>query len=127
MNNKQKRILRGLGKLLVKYKAVLGIRDWDVTLKLASPKEMGTCLGSTFLRDKVKVADITMMDPLKYEVNEENPYYYDTEVTLVHELLHVVFWFMATKKPDRELAIYEQAIEMLARGIVELGRKKSNG
>jgi|APSaa5957512622_1039677.scaffolds.fasta_scaffold13869_3 hypothetical protein len=101
----------------------LRVQDWDVTLRVLRYHEMGEgLLGQCFRNDASRTAEIRLL-ALEDVSGSVTPPGRDLEVTLVHELLHVLF-HGASDETENRIA-FEQAIDATARALVELDRGAS--
>ena len=105
-----------LEKLLQTWCSRLRLVDWEIKIKfvpvvegLIIPEHSGTVFGGTMCKPTFMQADIQIRSGLSDS---------ETELTLVHELLHVRFGGMA---PPEGLYdhLFETGIEMTARCLME--------
>lgn len=101
----------------------LRLQDWEIRLfisrhTLMDPDTSGNCR----VIPRLKIADIHLIDPVDSECMVGSTY--DMEKTLVHELLHALYWDCS---PPEENAfatmVLEQAIEFTAMALVAAYRK----
>lgn len=120
MRRKSKEFRSWLERTLREYQQVLRLMDWKISVEIVPAKEIGKCFGRTVIWETLKQAAVAICDPGTFEPGPEKASF-DPEVTLVHELLHVQFGLRSTGKLQ-----FEQAIDSVAKGIVELrgGRRR---
>lgn len=111
-----------LVSLLVYWRKVLRLQDWDVRIKLVRDRDMVVAnrQGECDISLRNKEALIRLLDPIDYP---DGDWAQDHEQTLVHELLHL---HMAPFDPaPNTLAqdMQEQAIESIAKALVSLKRE----
>ena len=101
----------------------LRVQDWTVAIKICRSLEMGIGHGGeveTFL--KKKLAIISLLDPIDDDSVPDFPL--DYEKTIVHELIHLHFEpFLNGDSNSAEHIAQEQAIDLLARSLVDLKRE----
>lgn len=117
-----------LQELCAYWQSVLRLQDWDIRVKVSRLAEMpeaaqGYCTWTL----ETKQATIQVLDPSDYEgLQGENAALWpqDLEATLVHELLHVHFAYIAEYGSGRKFRLpLEQAIEAITHGLVRLKRQ----
>lgn len=103
------------------WQELLRLQHWDVVVRLARQYEMdagnqGECEWNLRKRMAlIKVLDAADWDP-------RTPWPQDQEQTLVHELLHLHFAPFRAEQGTAEDTAQEQAIDAIARALVELKR-----
>lgn len=108
-----------LQKLLVKWQKRLRLQDWDVTVNFHTKEEMCGNLGDNFYDWANGTATIRLLRPqdnVETIKNNSNP-----EVTLVHELLHILMVPITIKMGTKKgwLKIFEEnTIEKMAKALV---------
>lgn len=107
-------------KRLAYWQQALRIQDWDIEVKAVRFHElregnMGECGTNVNCRQ----ATISILDPGDFTPTMSE-LAKDTEATLVHELLHVVFSGVSEETENR--VAFEQAIDSTARALVGLDR-----
>ena len=105
----------------------LRLQDWDVSVefKRLVDLERNTRAAECEYMWILKVAKISLVDPVDASHTSHWLKQVDQEKSLVHELLHLHFApFQAAKDSDAE-ADQELAIEMIAEALVALDRKAS--
>lgn len=112
-----------LRTLCAEWQKVLRLQDWEATVTYARYWEFdGSYVGRNGYLLSSKTADIKLLDPLDHG----NPNFIekaDTEVDLVHELVHLHFApFMSDEKNSPIHTAQEQAIDLLAKALVSLKR-----
>lgn len=83
---------RELTRLTMKWAERLRLQDWDIKVRFAKKGEgedyWGVCIPSATTKEAV----IIMQNPSRHKKAPDPDYYNaDTEVTLVHELMHLHF------------------------------------
>jgi len=100
------------------WRRALRLMDWDITLHVCRHFEMPERLGECAVNATSREARIRILDPRDISP-DATAVSRDVEVTLVHELLHVLF-------PQDEdgwcSTQQEQAIDTTARALVNLRR-----
>lgn len=101
-----------LEKLLKLWQKRLRLQDWDIEIALVPKVEgvegMSMVFGGTMCRPSMMEASVQILNNLED---------YDTELTLVHELLHVVFGGM--QPPDGLFDhMFEVGVEKVARTLM---------
>ena len=115
-----------LQALCAEWQKRLRLQDWDVKVQLArrwamEPGNQAECEWN--LRKRIAV--IRVLDSVDW--NSDTPWPQDQEQSLVHELLHLHFApFRAEPETPQDVA-QEQAIDAIARALVELKRAAANG
>jgi len=106
-------------KKLKYWKDVLTLDQWDIVAKITRDKNMDLekSQGTVSYRLCGLEALIKQMDPIDWESTD---FSYDMEVSLVHELLHLVLAPMEVE--DSHKVHEEQAINIIARALVGLRR-----
>lgn len=101
---------KSLNKLLKVWQERLKLRDWAIDLRLVDGKEFDSAgqSGETCLRLIFKEADIKVKAGLSNE---------DTELTLVHELVHVLFGGLQPPEGLQEV-LFETGVEACARALI---------
>lgn len=111
------------------WQKVLRLEDWDLDVRLVRrqvlPRGVGATDASLYRRAKIR-----LLDPLDH-YDEAWPQDNDVELTLVHELLHLVFEEAgrpALKNEDSaEYQAFERAIEHTAVALLRLDRAAQAG
>jgi len=106
-----------LPKLLAKYQKLLRLQDFDISICYARPTEPGD-VGRTCMRWHLGTAEIQITDPKYWTASGQHMD--NIELTVVHELLHLMLQPLCPR-PDGLLSdIMEQVIEKLAKAIVNV-------
>lgn len=122
---RKKVLLRGakLHEAVDYWATLLSLGGWEIDVSVIKAEEMpdgaeGAC--STY--PKLNYARIQLISPDDYPTLR-SPWPYDMELTLVHELLHVVHWTDDTDE-DSGLrnTLHERAVETTAQALVALKR-----
>lgn len=104
----------------------LHLGEWDIDFQwrvLAKNMNEPDSTGCTSANVVGRQAIIQMVDPVDYP---DSPFYYDYEKTLVHELLHLVFWDMDDSGDDLRDKLTHIMVERLARALVNAKRAGGN-
>lgn len=111
-----------LQKLCREWQKRLRLQDWDVKVFVKRESQFinENAAGECSWQLAKKLAVIRILDPIDYGSNLAWPQ--DQEATLVHELLHLHFAPFAAKDDTPEDTAQEQAIDLIARALVELKR-----
>lgn len=105
---------------LAYWMRTLRIQDWAIEVRVERLSAMGPgLLGQCIRDDNSRHARVRLLDPQDVDT-EGLPSGDDLEVTLVHELLHVVFHAASDETEGR--VAFEQAIDSTARALVALDR-----
>ncbi len=113
-----------LQQLLRKWQRRLRLQDFDITARYATRQEMRSegDIGNNRIRYSLGLSDIAILDPV--DVADEHESFKNVELTLVHELLHLLLDPILSQNaynPERlEHALMEQTIEKLAKGLLEI-------
>lgn len=107
---------KNLEKLTAKWQKILRLQDWDIQVSYGGSKELiddlhGLCHSDqTYKKAAIIISDGSniVTDLVKF----------DDELTLIHELLHLVFEPPNKKNQDS----YERAIEQTAAALVALDK-----
>ena len=113
-----------LKELCVEWQKRLRLTDWEVVIELSRKSDFvqNTWYGQCSWTLTRKAAHVRVMDVIDYPA--DNPWDYDMEHTLVHELLHLKFAPFVDIDTDTLLGIViEQTIDELARVLLELKRE----
>jgi hypothetical protein len=107
-----------------RWQSAMRLADWHVEFELADPKDIKGNDGMSHISVINCEAKIQIADPRKVGM-ENRTFPYSAELTLVHELLHLYFEPVCAKRKaaDRRLMI-EQAIETLAKAIINLSKSR---
>lgn len=109
---------------LAYWQGQLRLQDWDMTVTIVRRHAMSrpTSVASADIEIYHR-AKIRLLDPIDFHP-EDWPVDRDLEVSLVHELLHCVFYDVGNPKADTpEDAAFERAIEVTAIALVRLERR----
>lgn len=113
-----------LQERLAHWQKLLRLQDWDVDIKIvrrhAMPK--ATSLAGAQI-DRYRRVKILLLDPVDWHPDDW-PADRDLEISLVHELLHCVFYDAGSPKEDspEDLAL-ERAVEATALALITLDRQ----
>lgn len=107
---------KNLQKLTAKWQKILRLQDWDIQVAYGGKAELVDDLHGVCHSDKTyKKAAIVISDGSNLVTDL---LIFDDELTLVHELLHLVFEEPSKKKIDD----YERAIEQTAAALLNLDK-----
>ena len=112
-----------LETIVAKWKPMLRVSDWEVTIGYAhqhefrSPSAEAQC----HYERNLKRARILVLEPAEY--HSGNGFPQDIEETVVHELLHLHFATIDDSDGVKEV-VFEQAIESIATSIIALERRQ---
>jgi hypothetical protein len=113
-----------LQALLAEWQETLRVRDWDISagfVRRRALSESGDTRGETRFAHNWKRATIKLVVPDDFEDDDEyGPY--DPEQTLVHELMHVVFFGFMPEDDDNQRMLFENGFELSACALVKLKR-----
>lgn len=108
---------------LRKWQPRLKLSEWDIKVKLSRREEMDDAAGSVTITPNTRLAVIRVMDPVDWMSREWSQ---DIEQTIVHELVHVVFWGLDENRPEGlGLVVFEQGVDGLASSLVEMDRRQT--
>lgn len=114
-----------LERLLSEWQKRLRLQDWDIEIKLVRSRELPDhAQASLWTNHDHRMAEITIIEPADYQGGEEWPQ--DMEASMVHELVHLCWWFLPTIDHEQDSIRYsleEQAVETLALSLIDLRRK----
>ena len=108
--------------LLQYWKTVLGLQEWRIKLDTnchSNEMLLQNCAGATEWTEPIKCARITILSPDEYG---ERIVPFDTEKTLVHELLHLKFALLGESGNDLQDRYVHQLIDDMARALVTAKR-----
>jgi hypothetical protein len=114
-----------LDERLAYWQRQLRLQDWDVTISWASARELGEANGRTSLINTSKEAHVRILEEDEWPPESERTGHYDSEVTLVHELLHLHFRAWEGEAEESDTAEYrakEAAIDLTSWALVRLDR-----
>jgi len=108
-----------LDRCIRKWQKQLGLTHWTIVSNLCRYYEMPETdtAGLTMLCAERMEAAVFVLHP----DDVASPVPFDQEVTVVHELVHIVFPFLSQKEHSVQA---EQAIETVAKTLVELDAQK---
>ena len=120
-NNDEKQ--RDIENLLAEWQKILRLQDWDVKVLFVRGHEIDDCQARIIHYDNHKQALLKLRDPIDWTAKD---FPEDSELDLVHELLHLHMAPFVNTKPDKlEETCIERAIELIAGALVGLKRKAS--
>lgn len=100
----------------------LHLEEWAIAFQwrvLAKDMNEAECIGCTSANIVSRQAIIQMVDPVDYP---DSPFEYDYEKTLVHELLHLVFWDMDDTGDDLRDKLTHIMVDRMARALIDAKR-----
>lgn len=100
-----------VNKLTVRWQRRLRLQDWNILVEFVEQDyfKNPTQTGETTIKQSFKDADVKVLQGLDSE---------ETELILVHELLHILFGGMCPPEGVLEL-LFETGIEGAARALLE--------
>jgi hypothetical protein len=109
-----------LEEWLEEWKSILRLQDWSIDVRIVRSFEMDMTVGDVIRHPEQRHAIVRILDPR--DIDPESPTWQrDVESTLVHELLHVVFYSVDHVDETAEM-IFEQGINSTADALVTLLR-----
>lgn len=113
-----------LTKLCCKWQRKLGLSHWTIGLRICHSNEIQA--ESTQATNKISLTnECALISILDSEDYPDTPFQQDMEVSLVHELLHIPFMYIADPDEGTLEHIHMEAfIERLARLLVKQTRNK---
>lgn len=112
-----------LEELLEEWKSILHLEQWDIVLRISRQKDFleEDSQGEVTFNDVDCQAIIRILDPVDWT---DTPFKQDMEVTLVHELLHLVYaYFEPEDSNSLQYTLWHRSIDSTARVLVSLKRK----
>jgi len=98
------------------YQQLLGLTDWHVDIELARYYEVETQASVRYVSSQKK-ATIKILVVEDYDPTDA-AFIDSVEHAVVHELLHILFWFVEYEENTLSNTLYESAINSMARAIV---------
>ena len=112
--------LEQLNILLDDWQKKLGLKNWDIRIKLVKQKDIEGKQAEVSWNIKNRAALLKILLPEEYDCP---PWEFDMEVSLVHELVHLNFAQFDLEDSSKEIDIaIEQTVEQLAITLVGLKR-----
>ena len=117
-------MLEELNNRLNFWKEILNLTEWTISLKFLSASDMDGGIAKTYLKDNIQTAEISFLNI--NERKDADRSLESLELDLLHELVHIRFWFVRTadEKNYLENTLIEQAIENTAKAFLKLYRMK---
>lgn len=107
-----------LNKLLSKWRKRLRLQDITITIAWAKANEIDG-VGWSKIDRANDIVRIKVLEP--QQNNFDEPGFTNVELTIVHELIHVVLHQIINRKPETlEYEIQESTIEKLAKAYLEI-------
>lgn len=111
-----------LEKLLKKWQHILDLDNWTIKLTdNCTIEDIGENSGYCDYDELHKCAVIYILDEKQYG---DRILPLDIEKTLVHELLHIKFWFLDKSESIVQNRLVHQLIEDMAKALVSIKRNK---
>ena len=111
---------KALENLLAEWQKILRLQDWQIKVSFARGHEIDGHQGRATIYLNFKQALIQLRDPIDWT---DKDFPDDSEIDLVHELIHLHLRTFDTAKPGTlERVALEQVDEILARAFVGLKR-----
>lgn len=105
---------------LEKWQKIMHLQDWDISIRLARPFEIGPDRGGEVTRvEAKKVAVVSVLNPADFDPGKIITH--DPEYTVVHELVHLHFSLIDDFDGVKD-TLYEQAVHLLAKSLISLDR-----
>ena len=112
---------QALEKLLAEWQKILRLQDWQIKVGFARGHDIDGHQGRATIYLNFKQALIKLRDPIDWT---DKDFPDDSEIDLVHELIHLhIKTFDTTKPGTLERVALEQVDELLARALVGLKRR----
>ncbi len=116
---------RSLRKKLAWWMAELDI-SWDIELCIKRFDEMKGIHGRVYMTEEKRMACIWLLDPRDTDPDEMRRY--DPEVTLVHELVHIMLApFSKDKVGTHRDIVSEQCVHATSKSLVRMSRAARKG
>lgn len=118
-----------LNEKLNYWKEVLKLENWDIEISFARMYDLGEDVyGLNTYDTSLLVSEIKILHPIDRPPCENfaTDFKRDVEFTIVHELLHLVFYDWLALAREREGTDFsvERAINSLAKALIKLAREK---
>lgn len=115
-----------LERLVAKWQPRLRLEDWTVTIRWATITERNDedWLGICYPHITTKHADIVIVNPARLKSDDTK--YHDVEVTVVHELLHLMLAPFRTKNGTLLEVAEENLVHIISTLLVALDRGDSS-
>lgn len=107
---------------LAYWQPLLRLSDWHIRIRVVRGVVTGGALGRAFA-NQMRDGEVLLKDPI--DIDFSGIHNADMEVTLVHELLHLRFWWVhdSIEKDTPEHFLEESAIEATAQALVYINRR----
>lgn len=115
---------RGLRRKLEWWKKELDI-NWDIELVVKPRSEMEGVDGRVGITEEKRMACIWLLDPRDTDPTLMRPY--DPELTLVHELVHVMTPPFGGKPGDHRDIVAEQCVHAVSKALLKMARAARKG
>lgn len=115
---------RGIRRKLEWWKSQLDI-SWDIELVFKRAAQMEGVHGRVGLTEEKRMACIWLLDPRDADPDEMRPY--DPELTLVHELVHVMLAPFGGKRGDHKDIVAEQCVHATSVALLKMARAARKG
>lgn len=108
-----------LNQLLAKWQPRLRLSDWDISIGWATARELPEDVGQNTFNPATGVSDIKIKVP--EDITDKHHLYHNVELTVIHELLHLVFGQAAGwQKDDSKYIGLENSIEKVAKALLNI-------
>lgn len=116
--------MKNLQKKLIYWQNILDLNDWNIVLyENCSPNDMRlSCVAGENEFDEVHKSSVIRIIGEKDYGDRVLPF--DSEKTLVHELLHIKFSFLDNSGNELQDRILHQIIDSMAKALVEAKKSK---
>jgi hypothetical protein len=115
-----------LPRLLKKWQRKLRLMDWEITISYGTPEQLGSTADNTVYgqcrpQRQHRSAEILVLDPSHFSPDAP-AHYTNVELTLVHELCHIVCEpvFDKVKLTKENDLAQEVIVETFAKALLEL-------
>jgi hypothetical protein len=105
-----------LKELLKKWQPRLGLSDWKINIKFLDYLDINHNIAQVQKNVDLQTAEIRILNPKDRQASNLN--HQNIEQDLVHELVHLRFWFLKNPENDTENTLQEQAVEWISRALV---------
>lgn len=102
----------------------LYLQEWKIDYRYERRSESFLNVSESRYTPTVKKASLVFVDPVDYELasDYQSADERDMEVEIVHELLHLKLYRLRPEDNSREMDDFEQAVETMARILVQMKR-----
>lgn len=119
----------GIEKCLDKWKKILRLQDWDITVELRRYIDLngGEAVAKIRVNEWHRCATVYLLDPQDYLLANftHMVWGYDMEDGLVHEFLHIhLFPYTPEDTESLEYTALEQSVSTITGALIETDRKR---